>query len=107
MSIRSLADEEMVKILDSSMYSAMSVNGIIKECSIPHTTAYRKINWLLDKGLLVTNKIEITADGKKYSLFRSVLRSFIVKYGYNSLVVEAEYNLDVTEKITQRFLSLE
>jgi predicted transcriptional regulator len=104
--LSALADEEMVKILDCSMYKAVPVNNIIKECSIPHTTAYRKINWLLDKGLLLIDKIEITSDGKKYSLVRSVLKSLLVKYEYNTLVVEAEYNLDAAEKLTERFLSL-
>ncbi len=104
--LSALADEEMVKILDYAMDRATPVNNIIKECNIPHTTAYRKINWLLDKGLLLIDKIEITSDGKKYSLVRSVLKSLLVKYEYNSLIVEAEYNLDATEKLTERFLSL-
>ena len=44
-----LADEEIIKILDSAMYHSKSVNDVIKECDIPHTTAYRKIKWLLMK----------------------------------------------------------
>jgi predicted transcriptional regulator len=104
--LSALADEEMIKILDCAMYRATSVSNIIKECNIPHTTAYRKINWLLDKGLLLIDKIEITSDGKKYSLVRSVLKCLFVRYEYNSLIVEAEYNLDAAEKLTERFLSL-
>jgi predicted transcriptional regulator len=104
--LSALADEEMVKILDHSMYKATPVNNIIKECNIPHTTAYRKINWLLDKGLLLIDKIEITSDGKKYSLVHSVFKSLLVKYDCNCLTVEAEYNLDAAEKLTERFLSL-
>ena len=88
------------------MCRAITVNNIIKECNIPHTSAYRKINWMLDKGLLLIDKIEITSDGKKYSLIRSVLKSLLVKYEYNSLIVEAEYDLDAAEKLTERFLSL-
>ena len=88
------------------MCRAIPVNNIIKECNIPHTSAYRKINWMLDKGLLLIDKIEITSDGKKYSLIRSVLKSLLVKYEYNSLIVEAEYDLDAAEKLTERFLSL-
>ncbi len=104
--LSALADEEIVKILNCSMYRAIPVNNIIKECNIPHTTAYRKINWLLDKGLLLIDKIEITSDGKKYSLVRSVLKSSHVMYEYNNLIVEAEYNLNAAEKLTERFLSL-
>ena len=88
------------------MCRAITVNNIIKECNIPHTSAYRKINWMLDKGLLLIDKIEITSDGKKYSLIRSVLKSLLVKFEYDSLIVEAEYDLDAAEKLTERFLSL-
>jgi predicted transcriptional regulator len=103
--LSALADKEMIKILNCSMCRAITVNNIIKECNIPHTSAYRKINWMLDKGLLLIDKIEITSDGKKYSLIRSVLKSLLVKYEYNSLIVEAEYDLDAAEKLTERFLS--
>ena len=96
----------MIKILNCYMCRAITVNNIIKECNFPHTSAYRKINWMLDKGLLLIDKIEITSDGKKYSLIRSVLKSLLVKYEYNSLIVEAEYDLDAAEKLTERFLSL-
>ena len=80
--LAALADEEVIKILDSAMYNSKSVNDIIKECNIPHTTAYRKIKWLLDEGLIVTDKIQITQDGKKLSLFRSVLKTLNIKYEY-------------------------
>ncbi|MDH2901278.1 MAG: hypothetical protein PXY39_09925, partial [archaeon] len=62
-----LGDKEMLKILDVSMLHAISVNDIIKETNIPHTTAYRKVKWLLDQGLLSVQKITITQDGKKFS----------------------------------------
>jgi predicted transcriptional regulator len=104
--LSALADEEMVKILNCSRLRSIPVNIIIKECNIPHTTAYRKINWLLERGLLLVDKIEITSDGKKYSLVRSVLKSLLVKYEHNSLIVDAEYDLDAAEKLTERFLSL-
>jgi predicted transcriptional regulator len=104
--LSTLADEEMVKILNCSMFRSIPVNNIIKECNIPHTTAYRKINWLLERGLLLVDKIEITPDGKKYSLVRSVLKSLVVKYESNKLIVDAEYDLGAAEKLTERFLSL-
>jgi len=37
--------------------------------------------------LLVVDKSEITEDGKKSSLFRTVLKSFKVKYEYNNVLL--------------------
>ena len=105
--LAALADEEIIKILDYAMYRSKSVNDVIKECDIPHTTAYRKIKWLLEEGLIVIDKVEITQDGKKLSLFRSVLKALNIKYEYNSVIIEAEQNLSIVEKITERFFSLD
>ena len=62
-----LADDEMIKILDSVGNQAKSVRDIISEKDIPYTNAYRKTKWLLEK-LLVIDEIIITPDGKKFSL---------------------------------------
>src|SRR5207249_7170960 len=102
-----LADIEIQKILDAAMFNSRSVNQLIKDTGIPHTSAYRKIKWLLDERLLIVDKIEITEDGKKYSLLRTVLKSFNVKYEYNSVVIESEQNVDTLKKVTEKFFSLD
>jgi predicted transcriptional regulator len=101
-----LGDKEMLKILDVSMLRAISVNDIIKETNIPHTTAYRKVKWLLDQGLLSVQKITITQDGKKFSEVRSTLRSFNVKYELGNVIVEGEQNFNPIERTAQDFFSL-
>jgi predicted transcriptional regulator len=105
--LTALADTDMVKILDCTMFKDKSVNDIIKECNVPHTTAYRKINCLLDQRLLVCTRMDFTEDGKKFSLFKSVFKSLNIKYEYNNLVVEGEYSIDPMEKISQKVFSLE
>ena len=105
--LTALADKEMIKILDSVMYNPKSVNDIIKENNIPHTTAYRKIKWLVDERLLVIDKIDITEEGRKFNLFRSALKSVNVKYEYNALIIDAEQNIDITGKAAERFFSLD
>lgn len=104
--LAALADMELQKILDAAMHQSKSANQIIRESNVSHSTGYRKIGWLLDKKLLIVDKIEITEDGKKTSLFRTVLKSFNVKYEYNSVVIEAEQNFDTLKKITQDFFTL-
>jgi DNA-binding transcriptional ArsR family regulator len=105
--LTALADIELQKILDVVMHQSKSVNQIIHETNVSHTTAYRKMRWLVEERLLIVDKIEITEEGKKSSLFRTVLKSFNVKYEYNSVVIEAEQNVDTLRKITERFFSLD
>ena len=89
------------------MFNSKSVNQIIRDTGIPHTTAYRKIRWLLEEKLLVVDKIEITEEGKKSSLLRTVLKSFNVRYEYNNVVIEADQNIDTLKKVTEKFFSLD
>jgi DNA-binding transcriptional ArsR family regulator len=105
--LAALADEEMIKILDSVMIHSKSINEIIRETNIAYTTCYRKIKWLLEEGLVIIDKIVITKEGKKFSLFYTVLTSINVKYENKDIIIEAEENFDVIKKTITRFYSLE
>ena len=104
--LTALADPEVVSILNSTMNQSKSVCDIIRETDMPHTTAYRKIKWLVDEKLLVVDKVSINAEGKKYSLFHSVFRSIVVRYENNKILIEAEQNIDSVNRLTERFFSL-
>ena len=105
--LAALADEEMTKILDSAMYNSKSIVDITRENNIPHTTCYRKTKWLLNAGLLIVDKIVITPEGKKFSLYHSVLKSISVKYESSNVIIEAEQNFDIVKRTMSRFYTLE
>jgi predicted transcriptional regulator len=104
--LTTLADKEMVKILECATFRPTSVNEVIKETGISHSTAYRKIKWMLEEGLLFTEKISITHDGKKFSLFRSTLRLITTTYDQGKMSVQVEYNINVVERTAERLFSL-
>lgn len=105
--LTALADEEMTKILDSVMYHSKSIADITRENNIAHTTCYRKTKWLINEGLVSVDKIVITPEGKKFSLYFSVFKSINVKYESNNVIVEAEQNFDIVKRSMARFYSLE
>src|SRR5215467_5469762 len=79
--LTALADEEMLKIMHCVIDHSKSFNDIIAEnSSIPRTTAFRKIKWLLKEGLIIVDKIILTSDGKKFSLYHSTLKAINAKY---------------------------
>ena len=104
--LTALADSEMVKILESATFRPTSVNEVIRDTGISHSTTYRKIKWMLEEGLLFAEKINITDDGKKFSLFRSTLRSIVTKYDQGKMSVQVEYNINVVERTAERLFSL-
>ena len=105
--LTSLADQEMVNIMNSAIIHSKSITDIIRETCIAHTTAYRKIKWMVEKGLLVVEKIDITEDGKKFSLLKSVFKSINVRYEYDKVTVEVEQNINTLHKIAAKVFSLD
>lgn len=87
------------------MYHSKSIVDIIRENDIPHTTCYRKTKWLLNEGLVTVDKIVITPEGKKFSLYHSVLRSINVRYESNSVAIVAEENFDIVKRMMAHFHS--
>jgi transcription initiation factor IIE alpha subunit len=97
--LTALADEEMLKIMDCVIDHSKSVNDIIAENSrISRTTAFRMIKWFLKEGLIILDKIIITPDGKKFSLYHSTLKAINARYEANNIIVEAEPNFDIAKK---------
>jgi hypothetical protein len=105
--LAAVADSEIIKILVCATDQPASVHDVIRQTDIPHTTTYRKIRWMLDAGLLIVERIQITPEGKKFSLFRSTLKSISVQYENGKTTVDVQYNLNVEVKIAQRFFSLD
>ncbi len=106
--LAALADKDVTKILNAVMVRSKSVNTIMREQNISYTTVYRKTKWLLNKGLLVVDRIEITPDGKKSSLVHATLQSIAVKYEQDgTIIIEAEENLTALKKVMKKFFSME
>ncbi|HET8793496.1 MAG TPA: hypothetical protein VFM31_06865 [Nitrososphaeraceae archaeon] len=105
--LTALADDEMTKILDTIMLNSKSIANITRENNIAHTTCYRKTKWLINEGLVRVDKIVITPEGKKFSLYYSVFKSVNVKYESNNVIVEAEQNSNIIKRSMTHFYSLE
>jgi hypothetical protein len=105
--LAALADQEMVNIMNSAIIWPKSINDIIRETVIPHTTAYRKIKWMLEYGLLTVDKIVVSKDGKKFSLIKSVFKSIDTSYEYDKVSIVVEHNMNIIQKTAQRIFSLD
>ena len=103
-----LADEDMIKIINTTTDSVISGNEIIKLCDIPHSTAYRKLKWMLKNKLLTVDTMKFTDEGKKFSLFKSTVHSINVNMDRSGdMVVSATKNIGTKQFIAKRFLSME
>ena len=65
-----------------------SVVQIVKDCDIPMTIAYRRVNELEENKILKVTGSVVTDDGKKYFLYQNRLKSIYVIFGLEELDVQ-------------------
>ena len=90
--LEAYGDENNIKVLDNVNQKSMIISDILDHCRFPQTSGYRRINNLINLGLLVEDEHVLFRDNKKilkyYSLFKSV-RINIVK---NKLNIEIQFD---------------
>ena len=70
--LESFGDDDKKKILSILSHETMIISEIIEKCGIAQTSGYRKINSLIDNGLLVPDGHDFTTDGKKVTKYKTV-----------------------------------
>jgi predicted transcriptional regulator len=100
--LHSLADEQIMRIINCTRDAPKSMNDIIIETQIARTTVHRKINSMVKNGLLVVEKFMIANDGKKSKLFRSKLSGIKIKYEDNEMFVIIEENSKITSSVRNK-----
>jgi len=105
--LTALSDEDIVKIFNSTKQDSKSVPALMKLHDISHSTIYRKARWMLDNNLLVTDKIEISEDGKRFSLFKSTIKSIKVVYEDGDIAIEIQENTSRMDLVAKEFFSME
>ena len=98
-----LADEELRNIFNIIKEKPFSAQEILKDTKIPHTSFYRKINWMLDNKLVIIDSIQETKEGKKYSKFRAIFNDLTVKLQRDVITIEAIPTVDLAELIANEF----
>lgn len=86
--LQAIANDFMRKILISTIASAKPVEEIARENEIPVSTCYRRVKELVDMRLLRPEKTIITASGKKYETFRSIVKDAKVNFSPSEMSVE-------------------
>ncbi|WP_268543297.1 transcriptional regulator [Candidatus Nitrosotenuis cloacae] len=85
--LESFGDDDKKRILSAVNGEAMIISQILDKCNIPQTSGYRKINALIDDGLLTSSGFVSTADGKKVSKYRSIFDNVKIDIIKNKITV--------------------
>ncbi|GKS67625.1 hypothetical protein YTPLAS73_11720 [Nitrosarchaeum sp.] len=90
--LKALSDEYSRAIMNYTIEQPRSVVEIVKDCDIPMTTAYRRVNELEENKILKVTGSVVTDDGKKYFLYQNRLKSIYVIFGLEALDVQIVEN---------------
>ncbi|MGQ0605712.1 MAG: transcriptional regulator [Candidatus Nitrosotenuis sp.] len=85
--LESFGDDDKKRILGVLNGESMIISQIIENCNVPQTSGYRKINSLINDGLLVTSGHITTSDGKKVSKYRSIFDNIKIDIIKNKVTV--------------------
>lgn len=88
--LESFADKDKKAILGAVMDKPLIIAKILESSKIPQTSGYRKINFLINNGLLVSNGFELTHDGKKVKEYETIFENIKVDIVKNNITVKVQ-----------------
>lgn len=104
--LTALSDEYSRQILTATAQKPLSALDISKNYEIPITTVYRRIEELVEAGLLAAVKSGRTTDGKWYDLYRSLLLRIDVTFDGVDVRINATLNDHMSDKFTRMWTSI-
>ena len=86
----SFADEDKKAIIGTVIDESLIIADILQHCKVPQTSGYRKINQLIDNGLLISNGYDVSTDGKKIKKYETIFENIKMDIVKNVVVVQVE-----------------
>ena len=96
--LESFGDEDKKNILNTVLDESRIISEILEIAQIPQTSGYRKINTLIDNGLLIVQGHVITPDGKKVNKYKSIFENVTINIEKNKVVVKVLLAKESIEK---------
>ena len=96
--LESFGDEDKKNILNTVLDESRIISEILEIAHIPQTSGYRKVNSLIDNGLLIAQGHVITHDGKKVSKYKSIFENITINIEKNKVVVKVLLAKESIEK---------
>lgn len=87
--LESFGDPEKKKILESVTNTPKIVADILSECNLSQTSGYRKINHLIQAGLLVQSS-QIVRDNKKINVYVCIFNNLKITIEKGNMVVDVQ-----------------
>jgi len=88
--LESFADKDKKSIIGTVLDDSRIIADILTYCKVPQTSGYRKINQLIDNGLLISTGYELSTDGKKIKKYETIFDNIKIDIVKNVVVVKIQ-----------------
>lgn len=97
--LKAFSDDEMSKILNASIGEPWTISEILEKLDIPKTSGYRKINSLIDDGLLIKAGSDLTSNRREVGKYKSLFDNVNIDFN-NKVTVNVQFTQEVIMKST-------
>jgi len=96
--LESFGDEDKKNILNSVLDEPRIISEILEHAQVPQTSGYRKVNSLIENGLLTVQGQMTTHDGKRVNKYKSIFENVTITIIKNQVVVKVLLAKESLEK---------
>jgi hypothetical protein len=89
--LETYGDEDNVKILNFVNQEPNTISDILNHFKFPQTSGYRKINNLIDTGLLIEDGYVMSIDKKKVSTYHALFDSIRIDIVKNKIIIDVQF----------------
>ncbi len=97
--LKAFSDDEMSKILNASIGEPWTISEILEKLSIPKTSGYRKINSLIEDGLLIKAGSDLTSNRRTIEKYKSLFDNVNIDFN-NKVTVNVQFTPEVIANST-------
>jgi len=97
--LKAFSDDDMSKILNASIGEPWTISEILEKLNIPKTSGYRKINSLIEDGLLIKTGSDLTSNRREIGKYKSLFDNVNIDFN-NKVTVNVQFTQEVIEKST-------
>jgi predicted transcriptional regulator len=96
-----MMDEYNIKILAATSHKPKSAREIAFLFDIPMASCYRKIKELLGAGLIRIDGTELSSDGKRYKIYKSLIDCVTLVYEHGQMRMKIDMTTKAPIEIVQ------
>jgi hypothetical protein len=98
--LESFADTDKKSILEATMEQPLMISDILDYCKIPQTSGYRKVHYLIDNGLIISNGYHILADGKKIQKYQAIFKKVQIDLIKKNITIKVQLKNNLMNEST-------